>query len=382
MRIGIVCPYNYFRPGGVQVLIRGIADTLQQRGHYVRIIAPKPRKVPKDVPDDLVLIGTSTEFNTPFATKADLGMSGSNETIDALFEEHKFDILHLHEPGMPVLSAQLLSRSNAVNIGTMHATLPSGAVSKSFVTFMLPYAKYIDPKIDLVTAVSDSAKQSAIVYSPKRKVTIIPNGIDINKYQPKDNKDKNRSMTNKTKTIVYVGRLEKRKGARYLIEAYAELCKHHKDIRLIIIGDGGLRKSLEAQVEKLQAPNVKFLGFVSEKKKIEYLQKADLFVSPALFGESFGIVLVEAMAAGCVTLAGNNSGYQTVMTGRGRLSLVNPKSTDDFWQRMELLIYDQEIRKLWLEWAKNHIKQFDYSIITSMYLDVYKQGLKKRKANK
>ncbi len=387
MRIGIICPYNYFRPGGVQILIRGIADSLQARGHYVRIIAPRPRKVPKDVPSDIILIGNSTEFNTPFATKADIGMSVSNEKIDELFAEHQFDILHFHEPGVPVLSAQLLSRSNAVNIATMHATLPTGVASKSFVTMMSPYAKYIEPKIDLVTAVSESAKQTALAYSPGREVEIIPNAIDIGKYAHKGTKvstakQKDASSDNKTdkpKTILYVGRLEKRKGLRYLIEAYAELAKRHSNVRLNIIGDGRLKKSMEALVAKLEAPNVKFLGFVSEEEKIANLHQADLFVSPALFGESFGIVLVEAMAAGCVTLAGNNAGYQTVMTGRGRISLVDPKSCDDFWQRMEILIYDQEVRKLWHKWAKEEVKQYDYPKITAMYEAIYKRGLSEKK---
>lgn len=378
MRIGIVCPYNYFRPGGVQVLIRGIADNLEARGHYVRIIAPRPRVVPKNLPKDVLLVGSSTEFNTPFATKADLGMSTSNDKIDALFEEQKFDVLHFHEPGLPVLSAQLLSRSRVVNIGTMHATMPDGVVSKSFEKIMLPYAKYIDPKIHLVTAVSESAKQNALVYSPNRQVTIVPNAVDLEKYRPKKSPVKKllKSVKPKSKTIVYVGRLEKRKGAKYLIDAYCELAKHHKNIKLVIIGDGNLKKSLEAQVKRLNVPNVKFLGFVSEKKKIEYLHKADLFVSPALFGESFGIVLVEAMAAGCVVVAGNNAGYQSVMVGRGRLSLVNPESTADFWQRMELLLYDQQIRDLWLEWSNKEVQQYDYSKITKMYEDIYKKGLR------
>lgn len=360
------------------MLIRGIADNLQERGHYVRIIAPRPKELPKLIPKDILLVGNSTEFNTPFATKADLSMSVSNEKIDELFAEQKFDILHFHEPGVPVLSTQLLSRSKSVNIATMHATMPEGMVSKSFQKIMLPYAKNIDPKIHLVTAVSESAKRTALAYSPNREVTIIPNAVDLAKFRPKTP----RNVNTKSKTIVYVGRLEKRKGASYLIDAYAELAKHHNDTKLFIIGDGNLRKSLETQVAKLKVPNVKFLGFVSEKKKIDYLQKTDLFVSPALFGESFGIVLVEAMAAGSVVLAGNNPGYQSVMVGTGRLSLVNPKSTQDFWQRMELLLYDEQIRELWLEWSYQEVEQYDYSIITSMYEDIYKKGLKQFKDNK
>ena len=378
MRIGLICPYNYFRPGGVQVCIGSIAEELKKRGHYVRIIAPKPKIIPSVVPKELILVGNSTEFNTPFATKADLGMSGSVNKIDELLKEHNFDVLHFHEPGLPLLSAQILSRSKSVNIGTMHATLPEGMVSKSFERLMQPYAKLIEPKLHFVTAVSETAKETALTYSPKTKVEIVPNGIDIDVFKTKT---KTRSeKDSKTKTILYIGRLEKRKGVRYLIKAYAELVKDHKNIKLVIAGDGNLRKGLENLVEKYELKNVKFVGFISEKQKIKYLQTADLFVSPALYGESFGIVLLEAMSAGTVVVAGNNPGYQSVMTGRGRLSLVDSKSRTDFAQRMELMLFDYEIRNLWLKWANNYIKQFDYSLITDKYEKIYKDTIKKYKA--
>lgn len=132
MRIGIVCPYNYFRPGGVQSCIRDIAQYLEDRGHYVRVIAPKPQVTPESVDKNVILVGGSTEFNTPFATKADIGISISNDKLDSLFAEQKFDVIHFHEPGVPVLSAQLLGRSTTANVGTMHATLPEGVVTKSF----------------------------------------------------------------------------------------------------------------------------------------------------------------------------------------------------------------------------------------------------------
>jgi phosphatidylinositol alpha-mannosyltransferase len=381
MRIGIVCPYNYFRPGGVQSCIRDIAQYLEDRGHYVRVIAPKPQVTPESVDKNVILVGGSTEFNTPFATKADIGISISNDKLDSLFAEQKFDVIHFHEPGVPVLSAQLLGRSTTANVGTMHATLPEGVVTKSFEKIMVPFAKYLEPKLDYITAVSSVARETALMYSPKASITIVPNGIRLSDYTP----TKSRKVTTQ-KTICFIGRLEKRKGVRYLIDAYAELRKSHHDVRLVIAGDGKLRKSLEARVGKYQIPNVEFRGFISEEEKIDLLQTSDIYCSPALYGESFGMVLLEAMAAGCVVVAGNNPGYASVMRERGRLSLVNPLSLPDFTYRLELLLYDKEIRNVWLSWATNYVTQYDYSHVVDAYEAAYHEAIKafakKRKTSK
>lgn len=381
MRIGIVCPYNYFRPGGVQSCIRDIAQYLEDRGHYVRVIAPKPQVTPENVDKNVILVGGSTEFNTPFATKADIGISISNEKLDSLFAEQKFDVIHFHEPGVPVLSAQLLGRSTTANVGTMHATLPDGVVTKSFEKIMVPFAKYLEPKLDYITAVSSVARETALMYSPKATITIVPNGIRLSDYVP----TKPRKVAAQ-KTICFIGRLEKRKGVRYLIDAYAELRKSHDDVRLVIAGDGKLRKSLEARVAKYQIPDVEFRGFISEEEKIDLLQTSDIYCSPALYGESFGMVLLEAMAAGCVVVAGSNPGYASVMRERGRLSLVNPLSLPDFTYRLELLLYDTEIRNLWLSWATTYVTQYDYSHVVDAYEAAYHEAVKvfakKRKSSK
>lgn len=372
MRIGIICPYNYFRPGGVQMCVQSIAAELKNRGHYVRVIVPRPRVVPDDIDDNIIMLGGSTEFNTPFATKADLSLSISNERIDALFESEKFDVLHFHEPGVPVFGAQLIGRSKTANVGTMHATLPENLFTKSFEKLMTPYAKYIEPRLHAVTAVSVVAKNTALTYAPNAEIDIVPNGINIAVYKKTKIDTGNKSL----KTIVYIGRLEKRKGVRYLLDAFAQLRREHDGIELIIAGDGRLKTGLQARVKKYDIPDVSFVGFVSDAEKIRLLQTANVYSTPALYGESFGIVLLEAMAASCVVVAGNNPGYASVMTGRGRLSLVNSESTSDFAHRLEMMLYDEDLRAMWLEWAQQDIKQYEYSNIVDQYEVVYAKAIK------
>lgn len=377
MKVGIVCPYNYFRPGGVQECIRELAKEFEARGHTVRVIVPQPKIVPKNIDKNVLMIGGSTELNTPFATKADVGMSISNEKIDQLFRTEKFDILHVHEPGIPLLGAQLLGRSNTVNVATMHATLPGGVVSKSFEKLMTPFAKYIAPRLHAITAVSVVSMQTALAYVPDADVDIVPNGINLSTYLPKQQISK--KGRSKNKTILYIGRLEKRKGVRYLLDAYALLRKSQTNVSLVIAGDGKLRAGLEARVKKYAIPDVSFIGFVSEQKKIELLQAADIYCSPALYGESFGIVLLEAMAAGAVVVCGNNPGYASVMKDRGRLSLVDPLSTAEFTRRLDMMLHDEEVRELWLSWAKDYVQQFDYHKVVDQYIAVYKKAIRNYK---
>lgn len=118
-----------------------------------------------------------------------------------------------------------------------------------------------------------------------------------------------------------------------------------------------------------------FAGFVSDEQKLEYLRTADLFCAPSPYGESFGLVLLEAMATGLVTVAGNNPGYRSVLQGLGSLSLVNPKESGEFAHRLDLLLYESELRKLWRCWAKDQIGQYATEKIVDQYEELYTQAL-------
>jgi phosphatidylinositol alpha-mannosyltransferase len=148
--------------------------------------------------------------------------------------------------------------------------------------------------LHVLTAVSDSGAEYAASLTDL-PITIIPNGIDLNKYRHK-------AVKSKSKTILYIGRLERRKGTKYLLRAYHLFAQDNPDVRLLIAGDGPDREKLELLAEDLKLKNISFLGYISEELKLQLLAEADIFCSPAIFGESFGIVLLEAMATGTVTV--------------------------------------------------------------------------------
>jgi phosphatidylinositol alpha-mannosyltransferase len=175
-----------------------------------------------------------------------------------------------------------------------------------------------------------------------------------------------------------VGRLEKRKGPRYLLKAFAHVASVLPDAKLLIAGDGHDRKQLESFSEFLGiSSQVEFLGYVSEEEKQSLLQRTTLACYPAIYGESFGIVLLEAMATGTPIVAGNNPGYASVLKERGMLSLVDPKNTDEFATRLMLLLQDEELRHMLSKWGLEYVKQFDYSNIVTKYEQVYKNAIEK-----
>lgn len=373
MKIGLVCPYSINEHGGVLEVVLALKDGLSKRGHSVKIITPQPRKHDMDPPKDVLFAGTSVDFRTlSFSdTTSQVSSTADNEHIDEMLAEEKFDILHFHEPWMPLLSRQLLSRSDAVNIGTFHAKVTTAMMSRAILKVVAPYLKSCMKYLHELTAVSDSGAEYAAGMT-KQPITIIPNGIDLNKY--------NSSKTNKGKgdklMILYIGRLERRKGARYLLKAFELLSQDNPDVELVIAGDGPDRERLEMLADDLKLHNVSFLGFVSEELKLELLAKADLFCSPAVFGESFGIVLLESMASGTVCVAGNNSGYIDVMQGVGGVSLVNPRDTEEFARRLDLLLHEKALRDLWEKWAADYVKQFDYPHVVGQYEELYREALK------
>lgn len=367
MKIGLVCPYNITRGGGVQEIVRDLKTGLIARGHDVRIITPQPQNSKGLYQDDVIFIGNGGDFRSPLHTTAQFSASVDPDEIDEVLNRERFDVLHFHEPWVPVLSRQILARSRAVNIATFHAKLPETMMSRTVARVVTPYTKSALKYLHALTAVSDAAAEyvSSLTDEP---ITIIPNGIDLKKFKPA--KHPPRPQTRKT--ILYIGRLERRKGLKYLLKAYEVLAQGQDDIQLIVAGDGPDREKMEMLAATMMLPNVSFLGFVSDEVKMELLQSADLFCAPAVYGESFGIVLLEAMASGLVTVAGDNSGYRSVMQEMGSLSLVNPHETDEFARRLQLLLNEVVLRKDWQKWAKTYVQQYSYDAIIDQYEELYK----------
>ncbi len=370
MKIGLVCPYDFFRHGAVQKLIQLLDAELTERGHDVRIITPRPRSYKGEVPERVIFVGQSAKWNTPLNTTNEFGITLEPSMIESMLEAEHFDVLNVHEPEIPVLGAQIAAHATCPIVATFHATIPETAVGKTIELLRIPYAKSIFKNLAAMTAVSDSAARFVREWA-ELPVEIVPNYVDIPHYATAP-----AGVERSKNKILYVGRLEKRKGVKYLLAAFSLLAERDQNAELILAGDGSEREKMEMYVEDNDIPRVTFLGNVDEDTKLRLLHEAALFCSPAIYGESFGIVLIEAMAAGVPTVAGDNPGYACVMKDRGLLSLVNVKDTEEFARRLELLLYDQDMRKLWLAWAKEEIKQYDFKRVIDQYVAVYEKAAK------
>lgn len=374
MKIGLVCPYNIDRSGGVLEVILALQAGLIARGHTAKIITPYPRNHDLAPRPNVIFAGTSTDFRTLSfsSTTSQVSSTADTEKIDAMLAKEKFDILHFHEPWMPLLSRQLAQRSTSVNIGTFHAKVSDAMMSRAILRVVAPYLKSVSVYLHELTAVSPAGAEYAAGMTDQ-PITIIPNGIDLQKYRPA------RTAKRRTgpKTILFVGRLERRKGVQYLLRAYGQLAQDNPDVKLVIAGDGPERERLELMAEDLHLPNVSFLGFVSEDLKLQLLGEASLFCSPAVFGESFGIVLLEAMASNTVCVAGNNAGYVEVLKEIGAISIVNPHDTEEFTRRLDVLLHEDELRAVWQKWAKTYVKQFNYPDIVRRYEEFYEEALER-----
>lgn len=371
MKIGLVCPYDINKGGGVQEQVVAQQRELSRLGHDVYIITPLLRRTERKRVPKTIFLGTSADFKSPLGTTVQVS-AGINEEIDEMLKRHKFDVLHFHEPWVPMLSMQILSRSKSVNVATFHAKLPETMMSRTVARVVTPYTKSILGYIHKFMAVSDAAADYLRRMSDVQ-VSIVPNGIDLNKFRPPRIRS---AEASKEKIILYIGRLEPRKGLKYLLYAFAQIVQADPVVKLKVIGDGSDRRKMHVLTENLGIEDrVEFLGYQDNSYKIRMLRSADLFCAPSLYGESFGVVLLEAMATNLVTVAGDNPGYEAVLKDLGAISLVNPKHTDDFARRLQLLLGEPALRRVWQNWAKKEVRQYGFPQIAKRYEEVYKQVL-------
>ena len=375
MKIGLICPYNMNRGGAVQEIVRDMRIDLMGRGHEIKIITPQPRDISNMDTTDTIFLGGGTDFKSPMKTIPTVSASVDTETIDQVLEKEAFDVLHFHEPWVPVLSRQILTRSKAVNIATFHAAIPETLMSRTIVKVVTPYTVPILKYIHEFTYVSEPAAAYVRTLTD-RKLHYIPNGIDLTKFTWSDHTPRK----NGKKTILYIGRLEARKGVKFLLRAFKQIEATHPKTELVIAGMGPDDEKLKLLAEDLGLKNVQFLGYISNEQRMKLLAEADLFCSPAIYGESFGLVLLEGMATGNLVVAGNNSGYESVMQGVGRLSLVNPRDAVEFGRRMALMLDEPEVQKIYRDWSKEYVKQFAYPEIIDQYEALYKKTLKEHKS--
>ena len=370
MKVGLVSPYDFASPGGVNDHVRHLAVQLQQLGHETRIFAPSSRA---DVDFDsarFYRIGTpiAIPVNDSVA-RITLSFHLANQ-VAAIVADEGFDVLHFHEPLMPALPITMLRMSNTANVGTFHAFARSNVGYFYGRPLLQPYLEHLHRAI----AVSEPARAFVQRYFPAFPMRVIPNGVDVSVYRP--GLAPIRHLRDECLNVLFVGRLEKRKGLGDLLRAYRAMSMRIPQTRLIIVGDGLLRGRVESYVARHRLPNVVVAGYVPDSVKPRYYNSADIFCAPATGAESFGIVLLEALASGLPVVATEVPGYMSVLeSGRDSVT-VQPKNWRELAASLVILARDAELRRRLSDYAIQKARRYSWELVASEVIEVYQEARK------
>lgn len=367
MKIALVSPYDFAYPGGVVNHILALDNQFTRMGHEVRIIAPASKAVPT-IGDRFIPIGKPRPIPASGSIcRITISVRLAPKIKEVLARE-KFDIIHLHEPFMPMLCSAVLRFSDTANVGTFHAYHGSPGYNFGWpISAVMLYRRR--RKLVGKIAVSKPARDFASKHVPGC-YTIIPNGVDLEHFSP-DVTPIERFCDGKV-NILFVGRLEKRKGLDHLLKAYRRVKAEVPNSRLIIVGPGTrLRKKYEKHVRRHKLEDVVFAGYTSYDELPRYYKTADIFCTPATGGESFGIVLLEAMAVGTPVVATDIDGYASVMTQGKEGLLVPPKNDKELARALLSLISDEPLRQQMGARGMVTAQEYDWRKVARRVLDYY-----------
>ena len=370
MKVGLVSPYDFASPGGVNDHVRHLAVRLQELGHETRIFAPSSRS---DVNFDRALF---YRIGTPIAipvndsvARITLSFHLANK-VAAIIEEERFDVLHFHEPLMPALPMTMLRMSPTANVGTFHAFSRSNVGYYYGRPLLKPYLGHLHRAM----AVSEPARAFVGRYFPNFPMRVVPNGIDLSVYKP--GLPPIRHLRDENLNILFVGRLEKRKGLGDLLRAYRSIVDRVPKSRLIIVGDGPLRGRVESYISRHRLPNVVMAGYVPESVKPRFYDSADIFCAPATGAESFGIVLLEALASGLPVIATEVPGYMSVLEPGLDSITVQPKNWRELAASLVILARDPALRARMAAYAMQKARRYSWDSVATEVVEVYQEARK------
>lgn len=375
MKIGMVFDDSLDKPDGVQQFVLTLGQWLAVQGHDVHYLSGETRRT--DIPNLHSLSrNVSVRFNQ---NRMAIPLPARRGPIRDLLKREQFDILHVQVPYSPALAARIIAAADprTAVVGTFHVAPHSNLVAVGN-RLLGRYVRKTLRRFDAMTATSAPAREFARA-TFRIDSEVVPLPVDITRFYSAEPFARYAHTSN----VVFLGRLVERKGCRYLLDAVARL---HADgiwpetARVIVCGKGPLESALRTLTARHGIDGlVEFVGYISEEDKPRYLAGADIAVYPSTGGESFGIVLLEAMAAarGAV-LAGNNPGYTSVMAPRPE-SLFDPHDTALLADTLVSLLVDRKARADAHNWQREYVRQFAVPAVGAQFLDVYDRALQSRR---
>ena len=353
LRIGIVCPYSWDVPGGVQNHIRDLAEFLLNNGHHVEVLAPATES--DDLPEYVVTAGRAVSIPYNGAVARVLFGVGANSRVRSWINDGDFDLLHLHEPAIPSLSLLACWAGEGAMVGTFHAA----AKYQKAIVAIGPILEPVIEKLSARIAVSESARLTLTAHLETDAI-VIPNGIYADNYR--DGSSRSEWTGN---TIGFLGRFEEdRKGLPVLLDALPIISRFIPDIRVLIAGPGDSEEVLEKVDPQLR-----------NRVKTDFLASVSLYIAPNTGGESFGIILAEAMAGGAAVVASDIPAFADVL-GNGEFgALFESENSESLAKVIIDLLRDDSKRKGLAAAGAVHAQRFDWSQVGEEIFEVYELAM-------
>jgi phosphatidylinositol alpha-mannosyltransferase len=367
LRIGLVCPYSFDVPGGVQFHVRDLAEELQRRGHWVSVLAPADDETP--VPSYLTPAGRAVPVRYNGSVARMTFGPVSARRVRRWLNAGDFDVLHLHEPVTPSLGMLALWIASGPIVATFHTALLRSRALQVAHPLVRPSLEKISARI----AVSEDARRTLVEHLGGDAV-VIPNGVFVDRFDVEA--DPRWSGSPQAPTIAFLGRLdEPRKGLPVLTAAIPAVLAEHPGARFLIAGRGDTGAAEARDALGPHAGAVEFLGGVSDDDKARLLSSVDVYCAPHTGGESFGIVLVEAMSAGATVVSSDLGAFRRVLDdGAAGLLFANGDAAG-LARTINRALGDSELRRETAEHASQVVQRYDWSIVTEQVLTVYEMVL-------
>lgn len=362
-RIALVSPYDVDVPGGVQSHVRHLAEALGDAGDDVTIVAPGTRSR-----GAIAAVGRSVGI--PFnASVAPISLDPrAARRVRRLLDDLDPDVVHVHEPAVPVVSLAAASWGRAPTVATFHAWSDTARAYRGAGVVLRRLVAGLDARIAVSHAAA--AYHAEALRIPVGRFAVIPNGVEVGRFAAA------RPFPSMVRpNLVFVGRLEPRKGLEDLVRAFVLLKVDHPDLRLYVVGDGPERDRCQELLPLRLRSDVVFLGRVDDDEVPRVFASASLFVAPARGGESFGIVLAEAMAAGAPVVASDLPGYRSVATDDVNARLVPPADPSALAGALAGLLANPARARALADQAASDVRQFDWPAVTARIRAVHDRVL-------
>jgi phosphatidylinositol alpha-mannosyltransferase len=362
-RIGIVCPYGWDTPGGVQSHVRDLAEYLIKEGHFVSVLAPAIDD--ENLPPYVTSAGRPISIPYNGAVARVLFGPIAFSRVRHWISQGDFDVLHLHEPAIPSISLLACWAAEGPLVGTFHA-----AAKRQKVTFAVaPFLEPVIEKLNARIAVSEAARETLTEHLDTDAI-VVPNGIYASLYR--DGKLDERWTGN---TLGFIGRFEEpRKGLSVLTQALPAIIAEFPDVKIFVAGPGESSDILKDIQPSLRS-RFTFMGRISEEEKANFLASVGLYIAPNTGGESFGIILAEALAAGASVVASDIPAFDSLLGHGDYGTLFQSENSDDLAMKVIDLLKDSARRRAIADRGKIYAQSFDWDVVADKIYDVYQMAM-------